>query len=155
MERNTRQRTAIRQAIADAARPLLPQEILQAAEAGAPGLSMATVYRNLRTLVDEGELRSVLLPGEVARYEVAGGGHHHHFQCLSCQRVFEVDACPGDLASLAPAGFTVEDHDLTLYGRCADCATPARGRKPAKPAPAAHSHAHDHSHTPKPARRTR
>ncbi len=154
MERNTRQRTAIRQAIADAARPLLPQEILQAAEAGAPGLSMATVYRNLRTLVDEGELRSVLLPGEVARYEVAGGGHHH-FQCLSCQRVFEVDACPGDLASLAPPGFTVEDHDLTLYGRCAECAPPARGRRPAKAAPAAHCHAHDHSHTPKPARRAR
>jgi Fur family ferric uptake transcriptional regulator len=107
MERNTRQRTAIREAIAQAGRPLLPQEVLEAAQEGAPSLSIATVYRNLRTLVDEGELRLVVLPGENARYEPAGGGHHHHFQCLQCQRVFEVEACPGNLASLAPPGFTV------------------------------------------------
>ncbi|MFG6414303.1 Fur family transcriptional regulator [Roseateles sp. DC23W] len=121
MERNTRQRTAIRQAIAEAARPLLPQEILQAAEVAAPGLSLATVYRNLRTLVEEGELLAVTLPGEVPRYELAGAGHHHHFQCDSCQRVFEVHACPGNLAGLAPRGFVVERHELTLYGRCSDC----------------------------------
>lgn len=121
MERNTRQRTAIRQAIAEAARPLLPQEILQAAEVAVPGLSLATVYRNLRTLIEEGELLAVTLPGEVPRYELAGAGHHHHFQCESCQRVFEVHACPGNLAGLAPKGFVVERHELTLYGRCSDC----------------------------------
>jgi Fur family ferric uptake transcriptional regulator len=133
MERNTRQRTAIRDAIARAGRPLLPQEVLEAAQAGAPGLSIATVYRNLRMLLDEGELRSVVLPGENPRFELTGGGHHHHFQCRRCQRVFEVDACPGDLASLAPPGFTVEDHDLTLYGRCSDCAKedPRSARIPA------------------------
>lgn len=128
MERNTRQRTAIREAIQQAGRPLLPQEVLEAAQGGAPGLSIATVYRNLRALVDEGEIASVRLPGENPRYEPAGVGHHHHFQCLSCQRVFEVTACPGDLASLAPPGFTVEDHDLTLYGRCSDCAPPRAAR---------------------------
>lgn len=126
MERNTRQRTAIRQAIADAARPLLPQEILQAAEAAVPGLSIATVYRNLRTLVEEGELLAVTLPGDVARYEIAGAGHHHHFQCESCQRVFEVHACPGNLAGLAPQGFVVKRHELTLYGLCADCSDTRR-----------------------------
>lgn len=138
MERNTRQRTAIRDAMAQAARPLLPQEVLESAQAGAPGLSIATVYRNLRTMVDEGTLRSVVLPGENARYELAGGGHHHHFQCLQCQRVFEVDACPGDLSALAPPGFTVEDHDLTLYGRCRDCA-PARTAKMRKTVAAVHA----------------
>lgn len=145
MERNTRQRTAIREAIVKAARPLLPQEVLDAAQADAPGLSMATVYRNLKALLDDGELRAVLLPGENPRYETAGHGHHHHFQCTNCQRVFEVHACPGDLASLAPPGFTVEDHDLTLYGRCGECA-PATGRKRAGAAPSsAAGHAH-HGH---------
>jgi Fur family ferric uptake transcriptional regulator len=129
MERQTRQRNAIRDAIAHAGRPLLPQEVLAAAQAAAPGLSIATVYRNLRMLVDEGALRAVVLPGESARYEVAGGGHHHHFQCRECRRVFEVHACPGDMASLAPAGFTVEDHELTLYGRCGDCAPARAGPK--------------------------
>lgn len=147
MERNTRQRTAIREAIVKAARPLLPQEVLEAAQADAPGLSIATVYRNLKALLDDGELRAVMLPGENPRYEAAGGGHHHHFQCTRCQRVFEVHACPGDLASLAPAGFTVEDHDLTLYGRCSECTPRAAGRRrPAAAKAPVHDHAPHHPH---------
>ena len=122
MERNTRQRTAIRSAIAQAQRPLLPQEVLDAAQAQVPGLGLATVYRNLKALVDEGELKSVHLPGDNPRFELAGHEHHHHFQCQRCERVFDVHACPGDLSRLAPAGFTVERHDLTLYGRCDLCA---------------------------------
>lgn len=122
MERNTRQRAAIRDAIAAAARPLLPQEVLDAAQQQVPGLGIATVYRNIKALLEEGELRLVNLPGENARFELAGHHHHHHFQCRMCDRVFDVHACPGDLATLAPQGFTVEDHDLTLYGRCKDCA---------------------------------
>lgn len=123
MERNTRQRTAIRDAIGSARRPLLPQEVLESAQQQVPGLGLATVYRNLKVLVEEGELRVVNLPGENPRYELGGAHHHHHhhFQCLQCQRVFDVHACPGNLAALAPPGFTVEDHDLTLYGRCGQC----------------------------------
>ena len=122
MERNTRQRAAIRDAIAQASRPLLPQEVLGAAQQQAPGLGIATVYRNLKALVEEGELRPVNLPGENPRFELVGHHHHHHFQCRACLRVFDVHACPGDLSAMAPQGFTVEDHDLTLYGRCRDCA---------------------------------
>lgn len=121
MERSTRQRTAIRDAIAVAGRPLLPQEVLDAAQSQVPGLGIATVYRNLKALALDGELRSVELPGENPRYELVGHGHHHHFQCNQCQRVFDVYACPGDLGRLAPQGFTVEDHELTLYGKCGDC----------------------------------
>lgn len=131
MERNTRQRSAIRDAIAQAERPLLPQEVLAAAQEQAPGLGIATVYRTLKALVDEGELKLVNLPGENPRFELSGHQHHHHFQCTRCQRVFDVHACPGDLSRLAPQGFTVEDHDLTLYGRCKDCsprAATARAR---------------------------
>lgn len=126
MERNTRQRTAIRDALQRARRPLLPQEVLLAAQAEAPRLGLATVYRNLKTLVEEGELCTVELPGENPRFEIAGRQHHHHFQCTQCERVFDVHACPGDLSRLAPPGFTVQDHELTLYGRCRDCgATPS------------------------------
>ena len=133
MERNTRQRSAIREAIAQAERPLLPQEVLDAAQQAVPGLGIATVYRNLKALVDEGELRPVNLPGENPRFELAGHQHHHHFQCTQCQRVFDVHACPGDLSRLAPQGFTVEDHDLTLYGRCKDCAPRSAAARAASP----------------------
>lgn len=121
MERSTRQRSAIHEAIEVAARPLLPNEVLELAQRDVPELGIATVYRNLKSLVDEGLVISVMLPGEAARFEAKGHGHHHHFQCRSCTKVFDVHACPGNLSKLAPAGFVVEDHDLTLYGRCSAC----------------------------------
>lgn len=137
MEKNTRQRTAIRDVLAAAARPLLPQEVLAAAQAQVPAMGIATVYRNLKALVDEGALRSVNLPGDNPRFEPAGLQHHHHFQCQQCQKVFDVHGCPGDLTALAPPGFTVADHDLVLYGRCSACPAPAAQKR--KPTP--HRHA--------------
>lgn len=124
MERSTRQRSAIRSVIDTAGRPLSPLEVLEAAQTEVPGLSFATVYRNLKLLVDAGELSPVSLPGESPRYESTAHGHHHHFQCTTCRRVFEVHDCPGDMARLAPKGFTVESHELTLYGRCKECPPP-------------------------------
>jgi Fur family transcriptional regulator, ferric uptake regulator len=121
MERSTRQRTAIRAVIDAAGRPLSPQEVLEAAQMDVPALSLATVYRNIKALLDAGEISAVSLPGDSPRYESARHEHHHHFQCTKCLRVFDVHECPGDLARLAPAGFTVERHELTLYGRCSDC----------------------------------
>jgi Fur family ferric uptake transcriptional regulator len=123
MERSTRQRTAIRDAITRAGRPLSPAEVLEVAQHEVPGLSLATVYRNLKLLQEGDEISAVTLPGDNPRYEACRHGHHHHFQCTACQRVFDVHACPGNVARLAPQGFTVEHHELTLYGRCADCAT--------------------------------
>lgn len=126
MERQTKQRAAIQAAISSARRPLLPQEVLELAHGEVPGLGIATVYRHLKALLDEGLLRAVELPVQNTRYELAAHSHHHHFQCRACSRVFDVHACPGDLTGLAPPGFRVEDHDITLYGQCSDCcAAPA------------------------------
>lgn len=124
MERSTRQRAAIRATIGQAGRPLLAQEVLELAQDRVPGLAIATVYRNLKLMVDESELRPVLLPGQNPRYELSGHSHHHHFQCTACRRVFDVHGSAGDLARLAPEGFVVDDHELTLYGRCRDCPAP-------------------------------
>jgi Fur family ferric uptake transcriptional regulator len=121
MERATRQRDAIRSAIKTAKRPLSPREVLDAARAIVRGLGMATVYRNLKLLVAEGGVQVITLPGESPRYEMKESGHHHHFQCTTCRRVYDVPGCPGNMRRLAPRGFTVEHHDLTLYGRCAHC----------------------------------
>jgi Fur family ferric uptake transcriptional regulator len=133
MERSTRQNAAIRAAIAAAGRPLSPAEVLEDARRHVAALGLATVYRNLKALVDEGAIQVVTLPGEAARYEQADPGHHHHFRCDVCQRVFDVHQCPGDLARLAPPGFIVDRHEITLYGRCSDC-RPARTRPGAAPA---------------------
>lgn len=121
--RATRQRTSIREVVVAAGRPLLPHEILELAQAEIPGLSLATVYRNLKLLMEDGELQSVDLPGESPRFEMAEPAHHHHhhFRCRVCQRVFDVHGCPSNLQKLTPDGFTVERHELTLYGVCSDC----------------------------------
>lgn len=121
MERSTRQRSAIHQALETAGRPLSPNEILEAALAAVPGLGIATVYRHLKALMDEAEIAVVTLPGESPRYELAHHDHHHHFQCTACMRVFDVFECPGSLKNMAPPGFKVERHELTLYGNCAEC----------------------------------
>ena len=90
MERDTRQRRAIRRVLETSGRPLSPKEVLAGAHRSVPGLGIATVYRNLKALVEEGLLVAVALPGEAARYEPAGKDHHHHFRCRRCDRLFEV-----------------------------------------------------------------
>jgi len=121
MERNTRQRTAIEAVLISAQRPLSPQEVLDAARVDVPALGIATVYRHLKAMVEEAVIQAVPLPGDTPRYEIAGQRHHHHFQCNACRRVFDVHECPGDLSRLAPKGFKVESHDITLYGHCDEC----------------------------------
>jgi Fur family transcriptional regulator, ferric uptake regulator len=121
MERDTRQRRAIRRALQNSGRPLSPREVRTAAHRHTPSIGVATVYRNLKALLDEGWLVAVEVPGEPARYEPAGKRHHHHFRCRSCDRLFELEGCRRP-SPRAPKGFVVEAHELLLYGRCASCA---------------------------------
>jgi Fur family ferric uptake transcriptional regulator len=128
MHRRTRQRTAIDAVLRRAKRPLSPHEVLEQTRLAVRAVGLATVYRNLKLLVAEGSVRAISLPGEAPRYEAAHRDHHHHFQCTRCHRVYDVPGCPGNLRRLAPRGFSVERHDLTLYGRCADCRRRTRSR---------------------------
>jgi Fur family ferric uptake transcriptional regulator len=124
--RNTRQRTAIRDVFEYFDRPLSPDDVLAAARARVQGLGIATVYRNIRTLVDEGWLVLVELPGQAARYELAGKGHHHHFQCTGCGQLYELQGCVEHFRNMIPAGFQVTAHDLQLYGVCRNCRVDSR-----------------------------
>jgi Fur family transcriptional regulator, ferric uptake regulator len=122
LQRKTQQRAAIRNVLLASGRPMSPQEILDAAQTEVPGLGIATVYRNVKSLLDEGWLKEVELPGQPSRYEIGGKAHHHHFLCRACDRVFEIDQCPGALAHLAPPGFKPEGHEILLFGLCQACA---------------------------------
>ncbi len=122
MVRRTEQKSAIQSVMRATERPLTPQEVLALAQVTVPKLGIATVYRNLKSLVADGWLSEVALPGEAARrYELADQHHHHHFQCRACDRVFDIHACPDDIDELVPPGFKVHDHELVMYGHCADC----------------------------------
>lgn len=124
MERRTRQRAAIEDAISAAGRPVGPREILLRARKSVRSLSLATVYRAVRALEEEGAIAAVVLPDEPPRYEPAeiAAEHHHHFRCDDCARVFDLPGCPGGFSDLLPEGFRMTRHDVVLYGRCPDCA---------------------------------
>lgn len=123
MQRDTAQRRAIRRALEDAGRPLGALEVLEASKPTAPGLGIATVYRNLKALLAEGAISEVALPGEPPRYEAAGKDHHHHFRCSTCEKVYELGgACLPDLKASLPRGFRATSHEVLVHGVCAACA---------------------------------
>lgn len=121
MERRTRQRDAIWRVLERADRPLGPQEILERAQREVPRLGIATVYRNIKSMVEEERLRVVEVPGGPDRYEVGGKEHHHHFLCRGCDGLFEVESCLGGFEHVTPEGFVLEHHEVTLYGLCGGC----------------------------------
>jgi Fur family ferric uptake transcriptional regulator len=129
MERNTRQRQAVLDAIDHAGRALTPSEILALAQTAVASLNLSTIYRQLSALQDEARIVKVMLPGQAARFEAACADdhhgaqhHHHHFHCNACDRVYALHACPGPMQELAPKGFVVRAHEITLHGLCASCA---------------------------------
>jgi hypothetical protein len=58
-ERDTKQRAAIKGAIARATRPLTVSEIHEQAQVAVPNCGIATVYRNLKTLHERGEAATI------------------------------------------------------------------------------------------------
>lgn len=138
-QRNTRPRAAVVAILETAPGPLtvpeihaLAQKVKTAGTAGAVGI--ATVYRTLNLLVENGQARTVVPPSGETRYEAHGHkGHHDHFQCRDCGSVFDIDVCQlhGLDGVTLPGGFRVEGHELTLTGLCPACATarrPSRGK---------------------------
>ncbi len=129
MLRRTRQREAVLSALLQSGRSLTPVEICELAQGDVPRLNLSTVYRQIKLLLEGDEVLRVDLPGQATRYEAAvcdadvgdGTHHHHHFHCEACDRVFPIHACPGAMDRLAPPGFRVAGHELTLHGQCADC----------------------------------
>jgi len=126
IQRNTRQREALRRLISEAPGPLSVQELLAAAQHEQPTLGIATVYRTIKLLEEAKEVRSVVMPGGDLRWEPTDRGHHHHFQCRACSKVIDFLGCPLHVHSdTLPAGFVVETHEVTLIGLCPDCSAPA------------------------------
>lgn len=120
--RNTRQKNAIRAAFVETDRPLSPDEVFSYAKRNVEVLSIATVYRNMKTMAEEGWLVPVHLPGEALRYELSGKEHHHHFLCDDCRKVYDLEGCiQKTIKPKLPRGFRALGHDLLLRGICAAC----------------------------------
>jgi Fe2+ or Zn2+ uptake regulation protein len=95
-----------------------------------PGISLATVYKSLETLVGA-RLATKLTYGDgSARYD-GRTDDHHHLRCLGCSRVIDLPGQVDDreVARLEASadGFQVTGCRLELTGYCADC-SPAPSR---------------------------
>lgn len=95
-----------------------------------PRSSRATIYNNLRDLVQAGLVREVAVEGRAARFD-AKTGRHHHFVCDACGNVEDVawfDVPRPDSNMLGKR--MIRDCELIFRGLCAKCAPgPANRRR--------------------------
>ena len=121
MKRKTNQRNAIQEVFGATDRPMAIHEILRAGRKTVRSLNEATVYRNIKLLLESGWLKKIKSPELGTLYERAGKEHHHHFQCRSCDRLFEISGCAFNESSATPPGFVTEGHEVLLWGICSAC----------------------------------
>ena len=121
MRLKTQQQSSILRVLDELGRPVTPQEILETASVVSPGLGQATVYRVLKRLVETGGVRKIEVAGVPPHYEMKREKHHHFFVCEDCQRMFHLEGCPGGFKELLPHGFSMNSHEVVIYGLCKEC----------------------------------
>jgi Fur family peroxide stress response transcriptional regulator len=100
-------------------------QLFAAARESIPGISRATVYRVLETLVEMDLARRIAHAGPAARFD-GNLRHHHHLVCSECGSMTDVE--DAGLRLRIPAGvsggsFRIADYAVNLQGLCAACHT--------------------------------
>ena len=88
-------------------------------------IGLATVYRVLTQFEQAGILLRSNFESGKAVYELNEGQHHDHFVCTSCGKVeefYDPEIEKRQLLIANEMGWTIQDHSMSLYGQCADCA---------------------------------
>jgi Fur family ferric uptake transcriptional regulator len=122
--RPTRQRLVVLTELMGERNDVTAQELHERLRARGERLGLATVYRTLGLLADEGVIDALSHhPGELC-YRWCGEGHHHHLVCSSCHQVVELDECELEPWLERIAGehdFVTTGHRLEVSGLCAGC----------------------------------
>lgn len=124
-QRFTDQRAAVYRFLSHTRSHPTADEVFLAVRDEVPGISLATVYKSLETLVGC-DLATKLTYGDgSARYD-GRTDPHHHARCVECGRVVDIPGQlpEGDLDRLreGAASFEVTGYRLELTGFCAPCA---------------------------------
>ena len=88
-----------------------------------PDLSLGTVYRNLKQLIQLGKIKTVMTPESTERYE-ADLSNHAHFICSSCCKIIDLPLDSINMLnkhSTLPNGVLASSFELTVHGLCKDC----------------------------------
>lgn len=121
--RVTRQRVAVLDAIT-AGEHLDVDTVADRARTELGALSTQAAYDVLRALDAAGLVRRIEPAGQPALYEVRVGDNHHHLICRTCGTVLDVDCATGSAPCLdtpLPAGFVVDEAEVTWWGHCGAC----------------------------------
>ncbi len=124
--RQTRNQKLILEVLEQRSQPLSAQEIFLELRNANHTVGLATVYRVLDALRNEGKLQAVNLGDQQTYYQVlpSNGHNRHHLICTECRRVVPLPDCPvGDLEEQLASRyqFVIEYHVLDFYGTCAEC----------------------------------
>lgn len=88
-----------------------------------PDLSLGTVYRNLKILMDQGEIIKLPFGSEHDRFD-GNVAPHYHFICQKCGNVSDFDSSMyRDVSEYAQkkSNFKINYHRIDFFGLCANC----------------------------------
>lgn len=122
--RTTRQREAVRAALAAGDEFVSAQTLHQSMREAGETVGLATVYRALAALAEDGEA-DALQSGSEQLYRACTPTHHHHLICRSCGRTVELEAAEVERWArqvAAAHGFSEPEHVVDIFGTCAACA---------------------------------
>ena len=128
----THQRQKIYEALVSRPGHYTPEEIYEHVKQELPSISLATIYKNLRTFVQAGMLRDVSPHSGAWRVD-ANTAPHHHLICTRCHSITDLDIDllePVKLQGKLPSGFRLEKFNVEVQGVCKSCAgSAARGNR--------------------------
>jgi Fe2+ or Zn2+ uptake regulation protein len=102
-----------------------PEAVYDLVRQQIPSISLATVYKNIRTFIEHGLLAEVSLHHGSARLET-NPEPHHHFVCVRCRDIVDVPAEEIDPVSFntsAPDAFEIYRYSVEIHGLCHSCAS--------------------------------
>ena len=124
MKRNTWQREAVRAALAEHRHFVSAQSLHSSLRDAGSGIALATVYRALADLAEEGYADSLQQEGEALYRACTPGNHHHHLICRNCGLTLEIEARAVEEWArqvAAEHGFTRAEHVVDVFGLCELC----------------------------------
>ena len=89
-------------------------------------IGLATVYRVLTQFEQAGILLRSNFESGKAVYELNEGQHHDHFVCTACGKVeefYDPEIEKRQQMIADQMGWSIQDHSMSLYGQCAECAS--------------------------------
>ncbi|MGY1650823.1 Fur family transcriptional regulator [Geodermatophilus sp. SYSU D01119] len=127
--RQTRQRTAVLALLEQQDGFRSAQDLHALLRERGDAVGLATVYRALQALVDDGLVDVLRNDDGEASYRRCSPVHHHHLVCRSCGTTVEVADAPVERWAARVAaehGFADVSHQVEVFGTCAACAAAQR-----------------------------